>query len=177
MEMNNKRFVVDVRGDDYDFENDCWVGDEMDRLDTLRFDTFEEAKDWCNSLTPMQAMKYEKESGYNGLSIEVYEDFDNGDYAMVGSYDWIGMCEVGASTKYEYGIIDIQSGYEECGVADSVIEAMEMANRIEIEFSGKPIRKWSYRKEQYLTNMGDKEWIASSNDEFETPWYIRMIKE
>lgn len=168
--MESKMFAVEVRGDDYDYECECWSGECMELLDVTYFDTFEEAKEYCNAFTPMTALKYEKESGYNGLNICIYGgQFAANDYVMLGSYDWIGMYKVGASTKYEFGTNSMGTGFDECGVADSVIEAMAIANEMEVEFCGLPLGPWRL----WTNHNGRKMLVTDSNDEFGPTWVIR----
>ena len=104
------QYTVEICGENYDFENDCWEGRCLDILDVLHSGTLQIALDFCKSITPLKAMEYEKRSGYNGLSVCVYEhsneNTDRGeclDWVIVASHDWIGACNIESRFKFEYG--------------------------------------------------------------------------
>ena len=69
------RYDVDIYGDDYDFELECWNPEENGMLLILSksFDTLGEAVGFCEGITPEQAVAWENEGGYNGLWIHLYE--------------------------------------------------------------------------------------------------------
>ena len=159
------QYTVEIRGDDYDFENDCWDGRGLELLEERRFDTLNDALEFCKAITPLQAMKYEADGGYNGLSVCAYElTSDCG--GIVASHDWIGMCYVGTRFDFEYGVIEDFCAHVECGVADTPIEAMAECLNIEREFGGTAIGTWRYN-ERY------DEWRANSDNNH--TWYMRKV--
>lgn len=166
----SKKFAVDVRGDDYDFVEECWGG-AMELLYSKEFDSYEEANAFRKGVTPMVAAKYESDNGYNGISVEIHELVD-GLWEMAACDDWIGMCKVPESrVKYEYGLIDGPfASHDTCDKADTLYEAMECCSKLEFEYSGTVLGKWKYDKRH-------EEWVALPEDDEEFPWYIREIRE
>lgn len=117
--MSDKQFMVEVRGDSYDFEDDgwasdydfevgYWVGNGFELLESVDFDTFADAKNYCDAFTPMHALRLEQKlnqkQGYNGLTIAIYKRIGNGTYLVCSSYQWVGMCKVGVYETCNYEV-------------------------------------------------------------------------
>lgn len=88
-------YMVAIQGNDYDFEYDCWE-DEHYHLKDVLCDSYEEACEFLRSITPEQALEWERQTKCNGLDITIFADpvLPDGTYELaftvVGECEWIG---------------------------------------------------------------------------------------
>jgi len=88
-------YMVVIQGNDYDFEYDCWE-DEHYHLKDVLCDSYEEACEFLRSITPEQALEWERQTECNGLDIIIIADTvlpdgtDELDFIVVGECEWIG---------------------------------------------------------------------------------------
>lgn len=88
-------YTVAIQGNDYDFEDDSWYGEHY-HLKDVPCDSYEEACEYLRSITPEQALEWERQTKCNGLDITIFADpvLPDGtyelDFSIVGECEWIG---------------------------------------------------------------------------------------
>lgn len=87
-------YTVVIQGND--FIPDYGWADEHYHLDDALFDTLEEAREFVRSITPEQALEWERMTDCNGLDVVIFADpvLPDGTYELgfeiVGECEWIG---------------------------------------------------------------------------------------
>lgn len=89
-------YTVSIQGNDY--EPDYGWSDEHYHLKDVPFDSYEEACEFLRSITPEQALDWERQTECNGLDIIILVDFILPDgthdyshgFTMIGECEWIG---------------------------------------------------------------------------------------